>query len=516
MVPGERVSQPEKVPALASPQAAGMNEKTALAGWGRLLDGAIFSLFVLFAICLPHSIKGAQNAWKLAFILWLVKLAMERKRPFDQPLAAPLLAYVTLSGISAALSPDPYLSWDRMKIVCLVLVGIVVAQNLKRLSQVRILVFLLILSGLAAAGFTAWQYTYGVGVQVKHILGGTPLSLSGVRTNDIITAINGEKVHSAAQLEHVVLQSSPDAMLHLEMLRGYPFQKERSYIRRDGFMRSGFGTPNLQFGRGKPFRAQGTLGHYIVFAEMLMQIGCMTWAMMLSVAPRKRALQVFLAITFLALTAAMLATEARATVAGLAVGCMAALLILAGKRWRVAAACGLAVLLIAAGLWIQHRRGINWTDTNDPGTNFRMLMWADGVRLVKQHPWFGVGMETVRLHFQEWNIRGFLQYHVISHFHSTLLQIAVERGLPTLAAWLWFVIAYLIFLVRLLRRTSEKSRFATGVVAGVLGGFLAFQTTSLVHYNLGEESLVMVLFFYFGLAVAIDRMLREPYAINVP
>ena len=125
-------------------------------------------------------------------------------------------------------------------------------------------------------------------------------------------------------------------------------------------------------------------------------------------------------------------------------------------------------------------------------------------------------METVRLHLQEWNIRGFLQYHVISHFHSTFLQIAVERGLPTLAAWLWFVVAYLIFLVRLLRRTSEKSRFATGVVAGVLGGFLAFQTTSLVHYNLGEESLVMILFFYFGLAVAIDRMLREPDAMNVP
>ena len=516
MAPGAQVSQPEKSASSAPPQAADLEEKSGLAGWGRLLDGAIFSLFALFAIFLPHSIKGAQNAWKLAFILWLVKLAVERKRPFDQPLAAPLLAYVTLSGISTALSPDPYLSWDRMKIVCLVLVGIVVAQSLKRLSQVRVLVLLLILSGLAAAGFTAWQYTYGVGVQVKHILPGTPLYLSGVRTNDIITTINGEKVHSAAQLERVVLQTSPDAMLHLEILRGYPFQEEEIFLRRDGFVRSGFGTPDLQFSRGKPFRAQGTLGHYIVFAEMLMQIGCLTWAMMLSVAPRKRPLQVFLALTFLALTGAMLATEARAAVAGLAVGCMAALLILAGKRWRVAAACVLAVLLIAAGLWIQHRRGINWTDTNDPGTNFRVLMWEDGVRLVREHPWFGVGMETVRLHFQEWNIRGFLQYHVISHFHSTFLQLAVERGLPTLAAWLWFVIAYLIFLVRLLRRTSEKSRFATGVVAGVLGGFLAFQTTSLVHYNLGEESLVMILFFYFGLAVAIDRMLREPDAMNVP
>ncbi len=129
------------------------------ARWVRWLEGLIFFFLILFAILLPHSIKGARHAWMAAGLLWLAKLAIERKRPFPQPLSAPLLAYVVLSGISTALSPDPYLSWPRMKIVCLVLAGIVVAQNLQRLSQVRILVWLLLLSGLAAAAFTAWQYT---------------------------------------------------------------------------------------------------------------------------------------------------------------------------------------------------------------------------------------------------------------------------------------------------------------------------------------------------------------------
>src|SRR5271169_6104968 len=98
--------------------------------WRRFLDPAIFGLFVVFAVALPHSIKGAERAWKIAFVLWLVKLAIERVRPFKQPLAAPLLAYVTLSAISTMLSPDPYLSWDRMKFVCLFLVGVVFTQNL--------------------------------------------------------------------------------------------------------------------------------------------------------------------------------------------------------------------------------------------------------------------------------------------------------------------------------------------------------------------------------------------------
>ncbi|MGC2112071.1 MAG: hypothetical protein WA655_21315, partial [Candidatus Korobacteraceae bacterium] len=139
---------------------------------GRWLDGAIFFFLALFAILLPHSIRGAQHSWQIAFLLWLIKLAVERRRPFRQPLSAPLLAYITLSGVSTLLSPDPVLSWDRMKIVCLVLVGIVVAQNLHRLKQVRVLILLLILSGLAAAAFTAWQYTYGIGVRISYIFPG--------------------------------------------------------------------------------------------------------------------------------------------------------------------------------------------------------------------------------------------------------------------------------------------------------------------------------------------------------
>ncbi len=138
------------------------------------------------------------------------------------------------------------------------------------------------------------------------------------------------------------------------------------------------------------------------------------------------------------------------------------------------------------------------------------------MRLIRQHPWFGVGMDTIFNHWQEWNIRGFSLYRVIYHFHSDYIQIAVERGLLTLAAWLWFVVAYLIFLFRLLRRTREHSRFATGVVAGVLAAFVGYLVPSTVQYCLGDDPLVMIMFFYFGLAVAIDRMLKTPGAVDVP
>jgi hypothetical protein len=483
--------------------------------WIRWLDGLIFFFLVLFAILLPHSIKGARHAWMAAGLLWLVKLAIERKRPFRQPLSAPLLAYVLLSGISTALSPDPYLSWPRMKVVCLVLAGTVLAQNLQRLSQVRILVFLLLLSGLAAAAFTAWQYTYGVGVQVKRLVPASDLRRAGVHTRCIIVKVNGRNVHSPTQLIEAVQQSPPGSMLRINYLQGEPFHKRETFLTREQFFASGLGTPDLLLIRGTPSRAQGTLGHYIVFAEMLMQLGCLAFAMWLSAQPHKWGVGTFFAIVFLALTATLFATQTRADIAGLAAGCVVAFWLLGTKQTRLWALVGLVVLVLCATLWVQHTRHLDWVSPGDAGTHFRVLMWEDGLRLIRRHPWFGVGLDTIFNHWQEWNIRGFSMYRVIYHFHSDYIQIAVERGLPTLAAWLWFVVAYLVFLFRLLRRTREHSRFATGVVIGVLAAFASYLVPSLVQYCLGDDPLVMIMFFYFGLAVAIDRILRTPGAVDV-
>ncbi len=122
-------------------------------------------------------------------------------------------------------------------------------------------------------------------------------------------------------------------------------------------------------------------------------------------------------------------------------------------------------------------------------------MWEDGLRLVRQHPWFGVGMDTIFNHWQEWHIRGFSQYHVIYHFHSDYIQIAVERGLLALAAWL----------IGSSSRTSfscsdcyaERASIAAlrlRVVVGVLAAFVGYLVPSTVQYCLGDDPLVMIMF----------------------
>jgi O-antigen ligase len=482
----------------------------------RGVERIIFFFFLIFVAALPHSIKGAQHAWRLAFLLWLVYLGLARRRPFPQPLTAPLLAYITLSSISTALTADPILSWDRMKIVGLVLVGVLFAQNLKRLSQVRVLVLLLLLSALAVTAFTGWQYTYGIGVEISQVRPGTPLAFSAFRGKDIITHVNGHRVNTPAQLIQEIAEAPSGTPLQVLYVRGFPLEKQTKTLTREDFLRSGLGSDRLPLARGKPTRAEGHLKHYVVFAEMLMQLACLAWAMLLSTRRDRRGFPVLFGLIFLAVTTALMLTETRAAMAGLALGCFVAMIMLTGRRSRIWASAALLLLVFSAVLWTHFVRHVQWIDLNDPGTHFRVLMWEDGLRLVHQHPWFGIGMESVRTYWRQWNIRGFAQYHVVSHFHCTFLQIAVDRGLTTLAAWMWFVVAYIVFLVRTIGLAKERSRFAAGVLAGVLAGFVAFQVTSLVHYNLGEEPLVTILFFYFGLAIAIERLLKTHGAVDVP
>ena len=479
------------------------------------IERATFVFLALFAIALPFSIKGAERAWKIALVFWLVRLARDRVRPYKQPLAAPLLAFVILSAVSTLLSPDPYLSWDRMKIVGLVLVGVVVAQSVTRLSVVRWLAVLFVLSGFAASLFTGWQYTYGVGVRLEQFPQTSRLAELGLRTNDIVESVASRSVHTSDQLIGVVQQLPKDAKVPVRYLAYMATQSNTIVATPSDFLQSGLGTPAMRLNRGRPFRAQGTLGHYVVFAEMLMQLGCIAWALLL-VSFRDRRWTLVFGLAFVGITAALFMTGTRAAVAGLVVGCMLSLLLLS-KGWLRWVLIGMLVAIVGgATVWIQHTRGVHWVDREDIGTHFRLLMWEDGIRLVREHPWFGVGMETVRLHWQEWNIRGFIQYHVQSHFHSNYLQIAVERGIPALLAWLWFCGAYVVFLVRLVLRLRAENRFAAGAVAGVCAGFVAFSLTSVFHYNLGEEPLAMALFFSYGLAVAVDRITTAESATRAP
>ncbi len=480
------------------------------------LRGAIFLFFGLFAILLPWSIKGARYAWMAAFVIWMVSLITERKRLRPQPLVLPLLAYIVLSGISCALSYEPYMSWPHMKLVCwTALIASLFAQNLERLSQVRTLVLLLLLSAAAVGGFTAWQYLRGMGLKIALVGPGSPLYDAGLRSEDTLVAVNGHSIHVPADMVHAVAGVSPATTVEVRFLRGAPVRHKQTFARAGDIAANGQVTKAALFVKSIPYRAAGTLGHYGKLAEVFAPIACLAWALMLGTPARKRWRQLMFAVMFLAITATVFATQSRSALSGILIGCFIAAFLVAPRRARLWLTSALLILAAAAVLWIQHTRGFKWVDMRDPGTQYRALMWKDGMRLALHHPLFGVGMDSVQNHWPEWNLEGFAKFQQFWNFHSDLVQLAAERGFLTLAAWLWFVVAYVVYLLGLLQRLRQRSRYGFATVTGVFTGFVAFLLTSLVESSLGDDTLVMLLFFCVGIAIAIEHMLDVRGAIDV-
>jgi O-antigen ligase len=427
-----------------------------------------------------------------------------------------MLAYIVLSGISCALSYEPYMSWPHMNLVCwTALIATLFAQNLERLSQVRSLVLLLLLSATAVGGFTAWQYGRGLGLKIAAIGPGTPLYDAGLRPEDVLVAIDGHAIHSPKDIVHAVAGVSADSTARVQFLRGSPVRHKQTFLRAGDLTSAGRATPTVLLVKSVPYRAAGTLGHYGKLAEVFAPLACLAWALMLGTPSRRRWRQILFGVMFLAITATVFATQSRSALSGIVIGSMIAAYLMSPGRVRLWLISALLILAAAAVFWIQHTRGLKWVDMRDPGTQYRLFMWKDGARLALQHPLFGVGMDSVQSHWPEWNLEGFAKYQQFWNFHSDLVQLAAERGFLTLAAWFWFVAAYIVYLLRLLTRLRQRSRYGFAVVTGIFTGFVAFLLTSLVESSLGDDPLVMLMFFCAGLAIATEKMLSARGAIDV-
>ena len=80
------------------------------------------------------------------------------------------------------------------------------------------------------------------------------------------------------------------------------------------------------------------------------------------------------------------------------------------------------------------------------------------------------------------------------------MQIAAERGLPALGAWLWFVVSAAIGLLRMLRRPRHRSLAAAG-----LGALAAMLAAGLTEYNFGDSEFQMLLLVMITLPFAANR-----------
>jgi O-antigen ligase len=186
-------------------------------------------------------------------------------------------------------------------------------------------------------------------------------------------------------------------------------------------------------------------------------------------------------------------------------GVVATLYIVA--RWKPRTLWVIPVLLVVAYLaapsMIRRRVSLAFHPTDDPALAIRLEMWRAGLRMVREHPWVGVGPENIPLVYTQYLPPGTTPiggYH--NHLHDNFLQLAAERGLPCLAAWLWFMLALGWNTLRIRRKLSSGRWVADAAFAA----WLAFLAEGFFEFNFGTSPVLMAFLFVMSTPFVAEHL----------
>jgi O-antigen ligase len=227
-------------------------------------------------------------------------------------------------------------------------------------------------------------------------------------------------------------------------------------------------------------RPTGTLGHYMTYSGTLMLVIGATAARLVF----QREGRTWPALVMPALLVALALTFTRSAWVG---ACVAVGLLFVLKDFRL-----LAILPVVAAVFFAlapqslTARVYSMFNLNDPTNRDRVAMMREGLQMIRDYPLTGVGPDMVIQRYAEYRDAEAVET-VNPHLHNVPLQIAAERGLPALAAWLWFVVAAVAALWRAFRAQTPRALPAAGLAA--VAGMLS---AGLFEYNFGDSEFLIL------------------------
>ena len=240
-------------------------------------------------------------------------------------------------------------------------------------------------------------------------------------------------------------------------------------------------------------RPQGTLGHYMTYSGLLMLVIGVAMARLLF----GRSERLWAALVMPALAMAIALTFTRNAWVGVSV---AAALLLTLKDFRLLAALPVtAALVFALAPAAVSARFASMFDLNDPTNRDRMAMMREGEHMIRNHPLVGIGPNMVKELYAEY--RDPLAVEKVNpHLHNVPLQIAAERGLPALAAWLVFVGMLAVDLGRTFKSGQHRV-----LAAAALAALVSTLSAGLFEYNFGDSEFLMLFLILITLPFAALR-----------
>ena len=487
---------------------------------GLWLDRVILAALFLFTFAAPISIAAAQFAWALGLLFWLLRFfVFPRPMLHRTPLDYAMFAFFILTGISSFLSYEPMVSIGKLRGAMLFTIAYLFAENIRSARILRLLVVVLMAATMLSALFTFAQYAIGRGVKVQGVRADSPLKaarfvtrskieVNPILDGDTIEEVDGQRISNCEQLVAELDQPSSEKTAKLKIYR-YEWNPVLEIPR--GKLLPGV-TPEERLGiaswsRGRDRRAIGFFNHWTTYSESLQLLGSLALGLFVALPLKRSKWSLILLVVLLAISGALLLTVVRASWLSFLIS--GALIAVLGLRWRTLIVIGACALpLVLAGTFILHqKRNVGFFDSHDDSIRWRETVQREGLHLLVSNPrhlLVGVGMDSIKAHWRAWGLfdNGRLP---MGHMHSDYLQIALERGVPTLLAWLILMALYARMLWRSQRQLTKENWIERGVALGALGGLVGFMISGVVHYNWGDSEVVMILYLIMGMSLVVWR-----------
>jgi O-antigen ligase len=247
-------------------------------------------------------------------------------------------------------------------------------------------------------------------------------------------------------------------------------------------------------------RIRGFMSHYMTFSGLLMGVSVLALAQLLFARQRRVFLVTSLAIILTALTLSL----TRSAWIGMLVSA-SLLCFLRDRRLLVA----VPILLVGTFALVPESvrtRARTFIEPDRSGRD-RMYMIESGFDISANHPWLGVGPNMVSSVYPIYRREGAPELQNI-HLHNNVVQIAAERGLPCLAAWLWLITLGFAGTIQSFRAWPPGTR-ERALAAGSLALLVAGMTAGLFEYNFGDSEFLMLFLFAIAIPIVLERNAQE-------